>query len=128
MVTVKVGHLLGLAEPQVGTAQALKGLRNIPVSASLAINRLLAKIDAELKPLSATRNEILAEYGTPVEDKPDAYDIIPGSVCQLKIIEFADNDIEIEATPVVLPPTVEGLSAFDLEILEGLVVIDGEEG
>ena len=131
MAKVTAIQLFSIAEGAEGmepVGSVLKRLRGVKIGTSLAINKMLAKINTELQILSDTRNKVFAEHGTPAPEPgmPNRM-VMDSEKGAAEIAELLNTEIEWDLPPVTLPSDVEGLSADDLEILKGLVVIDGEE-
>lgn len=81
-------------------ATIIREQRKLPLKGSYRLARMHKKLAAELEPIAAKYDALLAEHATPIEGEPGRYTVTPAFVEAWT--EFAKDEIEVDVEPVPL--------------------------
>jgi len=141
---VKLGQLTAAAgTPQrPGALQELMGVKGFCVRLAYQLAKLAKTVNDEIVAFSVTKDGLVKKYGTvhkvldkdgqPTERDEQGPSVQPGDENWPQFVQdmnaLLGEDVEIDITPVILPPDAEGVTAGTLLALDGLVTVRGEDG
>ena len=121
---MKAGLLIGGSEQ--GTLGRLSAVFWKDIKKGRSIKKFLKVIQDELEILVEQRNDVIKEYG---EDGSLQVEMEGYADAMQKIVEIQEQDIELSDVPELSDDDLfspEGWNAYDLTVLEGLVLLKEE--
>ena len=101
---------------------------SLPVKPSYQLARMARKLLDARQPIEVVRNKLVKEYGAEAEGRPGVFTVAPGGEhwdeFVSKVNELMAEEVEVDATQVVLPSKDWTVDAATLMALEKFVTLE----